>query len=84
MKTKAIIIWAGVVMSSAAFAHGDRVSHDYMDNTQIAEVVYDSPAFNRGIHSYPIIVPQVPIAKINGFYVDRANGPAIYSYPKSH
>ncbi len=80
LQTIAIIM----VMASAAnvYAHGDHTTMDNVKNQQIAEVVYDNPAYNRGIHSYPNYIESKEWNQQEIFYVNKASGPAIYSYPE--
>lgn len=86
MKTRQIINTIVVVaslFSGAAVAHGDRAVGSGQPKTAAVQVLYDDPAYNRGIHSYPMLVPSVPIATVDMVYVDKANGQAIYSYPSN-
>lgn len=80
---KATMIILANIATANVEAHGDHPSADRLASTQISEVIYDNPAYNRGIHGYPNLVPSVPIAKIDPIYVDKAHGPAIYSYPSN-
>ena len=83
MKTLATI---SIIMATAAasnvYAHGDHATMDHVQNHQITEVLYDNPAFNRGIHSYPNYIESREWDQQKIFYVDKASGPAIYSYPE--
>jgi hypothetical protein len=64
-----------MLVSTTVFAHGDHIT----EQTLVTTIQYDSSAYNRGIYSYPLIIPSV-IAKHDIIYVDSANGQAIYSY----
>ncbi|OAI19506.1 hypothetical protein A1507_06885 [Methylomonas koyamae] len=79
---KTLVIAAGL-FSGAAVAHGDRAVGSGHAASAAVQVLYDDPAYNRGIHSYPMLVPSVPIATVDMVYVDKANGQAIYSYPSN-
>lgn len=84
MKTTQIIkitTIAIALFSGAAWTHGDRGIGSGHTKSTAVQVIYDDPAYNRGIHSYPMLVPSVPIAEVDMVYVDKANGQAIYSYP---
>jgi hypothetical protein len=87
MKTQAniqtIVAIASVIASGAVSAHGDQLTTANLAKTQVVEVVYDDPAYNRGIHGYPNLVPSVPVERGNILYVDKAVGQAIYSYPRN-
>lgn len=87
MKTQACIksafAIATLVLSATVHAHGDHTTTDNLDKTRIGQVFYDSPAYNRGIHSYPYLVPPVPFEKGHWLYIDKSEGQAIYSYPRN-
>ena len=74
---KLIISLIAMIASTAVNAHGEHT----IEQTVVTAVHYDTSAYNRGIHSYPILVPAEVISNINIIYVDKAVGPAIYSYP---
>lgn len=74
----AIVLTAAV--STGVQAHGDQTSSGTVANSLVTEVMYDNPAYNRGIHSYPNPVAPVEIAEKQLIYVDKAHGQAIYSY----
>lgn len=83
MKTFTIIsMIAAMAASTNLYAHGDHATMDHVQNHQITEVLYDNPAFNRGIHSYPNYIETQQWNQQQIFYVDKASGPAIYSYPE--
>ncbi|OHX38192.1 hypothetical protein BJL95_13695 [Methylomonas sp. LWB] len=80
IKIAAVI--ATVLMAANVRAHGDRIEDNSGEaKTAIAEVVYDNPAYSRGIHSYPNPIAEHPMGKARAIYVDKAYGQAIYSYP---
>lgn len=80
IKIAAVI--ATVLMAANVHAHGDRIeAHGGEAATRIVEVVYDNPAYNRGIHGYANPVAAQTIGKVRAIYVDKAYGQAIYSYP---
>jgi hypothetical protein len=76
MKTTILGLMA-LAVSTAAVAHGEHSTKHFV------KVYYDTPAHNRGIYSYPLIVPSVLISNHNIIYVDKAHGQAIYSYPRN-
>lgn len=85
MKTQVIIAVSLLALSSAyssAYAHGEHKIFGTLES-RVIEVVYDTPAYNRGIHSYPNLVPAAPFAQLEMIYMDQAAGQAIYSYPSA-
>ncbi|MDT4290132.1 hypothetical protein RO575_11235 [Methylomonas sp. MO1] len=78
----AIVLTAALVSTSVQ-AQGDRIASGGFLNSWVAEVVYDNPAHNRGIHSYPNPLAPVVVAEKDMIYVDKAYGQAIYSYPRN-
>ncbi|CAD6873019.1 hypothetical protein [Methylomonas fluvii] len=78
----AIVLTAALV-STGVQAHGDRTMSGNFLSSLIAEVVYDDPSFNRGIHGYPHPLAPAVVAEKEMIYVDKAHGQAIYSYPRN-
>lgn len=85
MKTPSIIVAALAVQSltaGLAYAHGDHIISGH-NTSQITEITYDHSAYNRGIHSYPVLVAPRVLNENDVVYIDRASGQAIFSYPRN-
>lgn len=87
MKTVTIVQTATVltiaILSNTAHAHGDSITTGNRAASLVTEVLYDNPAYNRGVHSYPNPVAPKLIAKDHIVYIDKAHGQAVYSYPRN-
>lgn len=77
---KTLVLIASLTLANTSYAHGDHISNHSLESNQVTEVVYDNPAYNRGIHSYPNLLTAQPIEEAV-IYVKKAYGQAIYSYP---
>ncbi|MCQ8116339.1 hypothetical protein [Methylomonas rosea] len=77
------VVLTAVLASTSAQAHGDRITSGSFFDNWVAEVVYDNPAYNRGMHSYPNPLAPVVVAEKDIIYIDKAYGQAIYSYPRN-
>ncbi|CAD6881507.1 hypothetical protein [Methylomonas albis] len=74
------IVLTAAIASTGVQAHGDQITSGTVANGLVTEVMYDNPAYNRGIHGYPNPVAPLVIAEKQLIYVDQAHGQAIYSY----
>lgn len=74
---KALLSLILLTTSNIVYAHGEHTIKQFI----VSEFQYDSSAYNRGIHSYPILVPSKKLNNINILYIDKSTGSAIYSYP---
>jgi hypothetical protein len=78
---QATIVIAAALVSTAVEAHGEHITANAIASSLVTEIVYDSPAHNRGIHGYPNPLAPVVIDEKSWIYIDKAHGQAVYSYP---
>jgi hypothetical protein len=76
------IVAAAALGSGAAFAHGAQSPEPSAAAPASAQpMTYVNPAYTHAIPGAPNPVPETAARQTQAFYVDQADGPAIYSYP---